>query len=523
MANPNWDASRALFPDNNTEEITPKDVRDSITNTETAVEGPIQNFSSLADAYLAIIYQGTYFTVTSLTEEGIYRANIDNPSSPTDFTIISGLSSVLGEKVTTLETSVNNNTNNISTNAGDITTIETKTDFITVTQAVNLDTMESDIALNTAKETNVTTDLTAAYLTTSVQIQSSDGIDATIVAAVADGDAGVMTGTDKKELDDATLGIANIIDGTTPQVKTVYTNLTGSEPAWQEGQAYYANGTFNIQTNYVDTTLQLGQEIWKEVINNTGTLIPNGSVVTHVGVVSSLPSIELALADDFTNALVYGMTTMDIPDGQTGIITKYGTVSSINTSGLTPGAIAYLSDITPGALTNTAPPIASIVGYVAISDVTVGVFDVAPRSLVSLPTVYSSMEGGSSGDITNVYQDIKNYSAEDNLLIPTSLVNGTMTLPSAGKYRMTSNIAISYNNIGNSKPTLTLGIYDGTAIVAEIPVVVTKDSEGYALFPSKLFTAVAGKSYNLQIKCSDNLANVVYDLMTFEVESSHIR
>lgn len=44
----------------------------------------------------------------------------------------------------------------IATNAGDITAIELKTDFITVTQAVNLDSMETDIAANNAKITNAT-------------------------------------------------------------------------------------------------------------------------------------------------------------------------------------------------------------------------------------------------------------------------------------------------------------------------------------------------------------------------------
>jgi len=44
----------------------------------------------------------------------------------------------------------------IAINAGDIDDIEAKTDFITVTQAVDLDTMESDIATNNDKVTNAT-------------------------------------------------------------------------------------------------------------------------------------------------------------------------------------------------------------------------------------------------------------------------------------------------------------------------------------------------------------------------------
>ncbi|MEA2036000.1 MAG: hypothetical protein U9O94_00720 [Nanoarchaeota archaeon] len=44
----------------------------------------------------------------------------------------------------------------IAINATDIDNIEAKTDFITVTQNVNLDTMESDIAINNAKVSNAT-------------------------------------------------------------------------------------------------------------------------------------------------------------------------------------------------------------------------------------------------------------------------------------------------------------------------------------------------------------------------------
>lgn len=45
------------------------------------------------------------------------------------------------------------NTADIVTNVASITAIELKTDFISVTQAVDLDTMESDIATNNAKVT----------------------------------------------------------------------------------------------------------------------------------------------------------------------------------------------------------------------------------------------------------------------------------------------------------------------------------------------------------------------------------
>ena len=59
-------------------------------------------------------------------------------------------------RLDTAEINISTNTTNIGTNATDITNIEAKTDHITVTQAVDLDTIESDTASNNAHRTTVT-------------------------------------------------------------------------------------------------------------------------------------------------------------------------------------------------------------------------------------------------------------------------------------------------------------------------------------------------------------------------------
>ena len=134
------------------------------------------------------------------------------------------------------------------------------------------------------------------------------------------------------------------------------------------------------------------------------------------------------------------------------------------------------------------------------------------------------MQAGSiTGNITGTYTAIGNYSNPSNLSMPTDEVAGTIQVPTGGKYRMTANISINYNNIGNNKPLLTLGIYNGSSIIAEAPVTVTKDSEGYSLFPSLLFTAVAGTFYSLQIKCTTDLVAPTFDMMSFELESTSIK
>lgn len=87
-------------------------------------------------------------------------------------------------------TEITNNTAKTGLTAAQIT----KLSHLTVTQAVDLDTMESNIATNNSKNTNVTTDLAITGTTGARTITSSDGTDATIPAATTSV-SGVMTPT----------------------------------------------------------------------------------------------------------------------------------------------------------------------------------------------------------------------------------------------------------------------------------------------------------------------------------------
>jgi len=88
--------------------------------------------------------------------------------------------------------------------AGNTTTISgaqsTKLGHISVTQAVNLDTMESNITTNNSKVSNVTTDLGVTANGTSLTVSSSDGTNASIPAATTSA-WGAMTDEDKTKLD----------------------------------------------------------------------------------------------------------------------------------------------------------------------------------------------------------------------------------------------------------------------------------------------------------------------------------
>jgi len=88
-----------------------------------------------------------------------------------------------------------------ATTASFVTADETKLDYISVTQAVDLDTMESNIATNNAKNTNVPTELSTGTVTaTSYGITSDGGSDDIILAQATTDYSGVLSATKFDEI-----------------------------------------------------------------------------------------------------------------------------------------------------------------------------------------------------------------------------------------------------------------------------------------------------------------------------------
>jgi hypothetical protein len=85
----------------------------------------------------------------------------------------------------------------------------TKLGHISVSQGVNLDTMEGNIATNNSKVSNVTTNLSTSTTTTSVTVNSSDGTNATIGEATGSA-AGVMSTTHHNKLDGIAANATNV-------------------------------------------------------------------------------------------------------------------------------------------------------------------------------------------------------------------------------------------------------------------------------------------------------------------------
>lgn len=157
-----------------------------------------------------------------------------------------------------------------------------------------------------------------------------------------------------------------------------YVTLTPqSAPSHSEGIIAYDSATksFIAFNDISAVTLNIGEETWIRVINNTGSTITNGTVCYLSGISGSLPTAGLADATDKNKSVAtLGFATHDILNGAEGLITSGGVVRDLDTSGCTPGSILYLST-TPGQFTETEPnsPAYSIkLGNCGVSNVSTG-------------------------------------------------------------------------------------------------------------------------------------------------------
>lgn len=157
-------------------------------------------------------------------------------------------------------------------------------------------------------------------------------------------------------------GVTKGTSAVQPNTEASLTTLTlGESPdALTEGQMAWNpdDGTIDIGLNGGNVILQTGQEIMYRVLNQTGSTIPNGSVVMAVGTDGNSGSIlvGLAVADGSVLAkYVLGITTEEIANGENGYVTHFGKVRGVDTSAFADGDVLWADPAVPGGLTATEP------------------------------------------------------------------------------------------------------------------------------------------------------------------------
>ena len=128
-----------------------------------------------------------------------------------------------------------------------------------------------------------------------------------------------------------------------------------------EGLVYWddVDGTLALmlQDGTTPVTLQVGQENFIRIRNNTGAQINNGQVVYLTGSLAYRPTAALAQADALATTRNCGVATQNIPNNDEGIITTLGLVRDFDTQtpGWNEGDQLYLDPAVAGGLTNTIP------------------------------------------------------------------------------------------------------------------------------------------------------------------------
>lgn len=247
------------------------------------------------------------------------------------------------------------------------------------------------------------------------------------------------------------------------------------EPSYLEGRVYYDDVAKALTVMNDETTPRhnIGREFWpSKVVNNTGSLIPDGTAVYINGTSGGLPTVAPAQADNIATAQVYGVVTHDIPDAQNGECTTSGIVNGVDTSSFNAGDPLYVSTTVAGGLTNQQLPTAVFVGF-ALDSTASGSILVDParhviarnivkvRSKSDLPTSVSS-EIQLASETTYIMMDIINLGT-DRILG----ANGTTIIGSSRDYHgfnyTGTGTAITFTNSDMTMANITVDSPNGTA------------------------------------------------------------
>lgn len=152
-------------------------------------------------------------------------------------------------------------------------------------------------------------------------------------------------------------------------------------------------GTAEVGQGFGDAVLQMGRETYLLASNNNGTDIVNGDAVQFAGAgVGGVDlGVALAKADGTVNPYrTLGLATQDIAIGAKGLVTNFGKVHNLNTTGASLGEtwavgdVLYCHPTLPGKLTKVRPPLPAMVisiGAVLKVHATDGIVFVSPRIL----------------------------------------------------------------------------------------------------------------------------------------------
>jgi hypothetical protein len=176
-----------------------------------------------------------------------------------------------------------------------------------------------------------------------------------------------------------------ITSGSDASLNSVTLNPTPSLIPTLQGSIYFDEDEETLAVILNGTTQMVGEDIFFQIKNQTGTTIPKGTAVRFDGVIglSGRVSVVPFLANGTHPSLYFlGVTSEAILDGEDGKAYANGKISNLNTDAYPIGTILYCSTTVAGGF-QTTPPIApnNIISIAAViaQSATVGKLLIRPQ------------------------------------------------------------------------------------------------------------------------------------------------
>lgn len=266
-----------------------------------------------------------------------------------------------------------------------------------------------------------------------------------------------------------------VISGSISNVDYIDFDTSSAVPAWKSGRVFWDNtdGCLGVYNAEADVTLNVGQENWTRIRNNTGTIITNGTVVRVIGAQGDVPTVERAQSIAKSGSInvdtqILGVATHNIDINGFGYITTQGLVRGLNTNAFNDGDTLFVGTGSAGALQNTAPR--------------------APYEIIPVGTCVKASPGG-SGIIYVAVQQPLDFSDLSSVLVTGSYSYGDLWVyrPSGsfGVWEHTKQLSGSYEVTGSLSATSLTGslrvtgnsTYSGSQTVTTGYVVLTQVSQ----------------------------------------------
>jgi len=237
----------------------------------------------------------------------------------------------------------------------------------------------------------------------------------------------------------------------------------GTNPPHKEGRIFYDDGNhaLAVYNDEADITLQVGQEEFLRVRNNTTGTIFNGEAVRISGSQGTHVTVAKAIATGDFVAQAVGLATHDIEQNSFGYVTTYGIVRDVDTSNFNDGDEIFLSPEVSGGLTGVSPIAPNFklsLGHVVRSHPTVGQIVVKP----STPKL-----GG--GDVKTLGNKVPSGVAFTEQIAGTDAAiiasSSGMVYDSGNEKLIVNNLAVGTGNHGNYKVNVNTTATDHNFVI----------------------------------------------------------